>query len=947
MQGYGGTVNIKGLDTAVAQISALTTAVTTLQASLSGFAQKQQQLTTSMSNTFGAITSGANQATQSVNNLKSSVQSTSGGGFISSLFGTASAAAGTDIVKDLAMFPLRYITQTVGDNRQLGMNISAALGSQMYATGTSAQMMSKTLSRFPGNVQGTPEDLINLLGIARQAGAMVDMGAAGTGAYQGNSRSVGFLEAVSQAQKMSPATPVSEIAGTIGSYVANTSAQQQSMQLTGGAFSMIGSGGQINNIQKWAESILRWFEQQRPAPDTGKPFNYGQLMAQYFVGSNIDAWFNANGVPEGMKEYWWNYALAKTKTGSNNSQTTGFSIIPANSLRGSGGNQAWERLQSVSAQSRGQLQLAGTMAGTYSNKEQSNRWFNDLIGQAQNQIIPSQVAGGSLGALQYMPDALEQLLLGLLERGGTLGTIIGGGLGYGLNGIQSLVSNLVGAGGMLQSGLPEGLVTDASMSSQFDSLLGQFRAGGGLAEALSGVISQLGDVGDVGDTYGPMGAKSTAGMHPDMRRKVGAMMRANPKLQINSGLRDTVLQQNLKSKGHNRVSGKPSDHTRGWAADLGPRSQYGWIVNNAKKFGLSSGAAHGEPWHVGLGDTPDTSGAGGGTVDYSNEGSGLGALFGLLKGSLGKDDMLTSIGGIVPSLMTLFFGLFGMADNTDMSTLAFDDKIFEQLRSRGTYRVGGVQGPDASQNTYGSSFVGRLLQRVNNAANGSQGDETRTGSLTLEGALTALGLTSTGLSPGAMVAKIARYAGFTGENLTQAVAIAQRESSFNPGAHNTNRNTGDNSYGLTQINMLGSLGPDRQRQFGISSYDELFDPLVNMRAMYTLSGGTNFQPWTGYRAGLTLSQERLADARDYIHEAGLGDIDTFAARYPQDMSRPTVPTINLASSNPSTSVVFQNSFVINPGSYSVPNSGMDARRTAAVLADHLESEMRQRLARSN
>ena len=62
------------------------------------------------------------------------------------------------------------------------------------------------------------------------------------------------------------------------------------------------------------------------------------------------------------------------------------------------------------------------------------------------------------------------------------------------------------------------------------------------------------------------------------------------------------MQQRLKNRGVGRVSGRPSAHTRGLAADLGPRSEYGWIVNNASRFGLNSGKSQGEPWHVGMGD---------------------------------------------------------------------------------------------------------------------------------------------------------------------------------------------------------------------------------------------------------------------------------------------------------------------------------------------------------
>src|SRR5215831_6757861 len=56
-------------------------------------------------------------------------------------------------------------------------------------------------------------------------------------------------------------------------------------------------------------------------------------------------------------------------------------------------------------------------------------------------------------------------------------------------------------------------------------------------------------------------------------------------------------------------------------------------------------------------------------------------------------------------------------------------------------------------------------------------------------------------------------AGFHGQGLDTAVAVAMAESGGHPTSHNTNAGTGDNSYGLFQINMLGSLGPARMQQY--------------------------------------------------------------------------------------------------------------------------------------
>lgn len=95
-----------------------------------------------------------------------------------------------------------------------------------------------------------------------------------------------------------------------------------------------------------------------------------------------------------------------------------------------------------------------------------------------------------------------------------------------------------------------------------------------------------------------------------------------------------------------------------------------------------------------------------------------------------------------------------------------------------------------------------------------------------------------------------QQAGFSGDALRTAWAVMMAESGGNPRAHNPNAATGDNSYGLFQINMLGSLGPARLRQFGLSSNEELFNPMTNARVAFRMSGGgRDWSPWSAYKNG--------------------------------------------------------------------------------------------------
>ena len=86
--------------------------------------------------------------------------------------------------------------------------------------------------------------------------------------------------------------------------------------------------------------------------------------------------------------------------------------------------------------------------------------------------------------------------------------------------------------------------------------------------------------------------------------------------------------------------------------------------------------------------------------------------------------------------------------------------------------------------------------------------------------------------------------GFEGKALKMAWAIAKSESNARPMAYNGNRNTGDSSYGIFQINMLGQLGNDRKDKFELVSNKELFDPVTNAEITYYMTkGGKDWSSW--------------------------------------------------------------------------------------------------------
>jgi Lysozyme like domain len=106
------------------------------------------------------------------------------------------------------------------------------------------------------------------------------------------------------------------------------------------------------------------------------------------------------------------------------------------------------------------------------------------------------------------------------------------------------------------------------------------------------------------------------------------------------------------------------------------------------------------------------------------------------------------------------------------------------------------------------------------------------------------------LSP-AQIAQYAANAGFTGQDLITAVAVALAESGGDPNAYNpetaANAPSGKGSYGLWQIYL--NMHPEFAGQ-------NLYDPATNAAAafaVYMAAGGT-FTPWSTYLGGAYLAQ---------------------------------------------------------------------------------------------
>ena len=70
-------------------------------------------------------------------------------------------------------------------------------------------------------------------------------------------------------------------------------------------------------------------------------------------------------------------------------------------------------------------------------------------------------------------------------------------------------------------------------------------------------------------------------------------------------------------------------------------------------------------------------------------------------------------------------------------------------------------------------------------------------------------------------------------------AIALRESNGQPEVHNGDAKTGDNSWGLWQVNLLDPGIRAFLAAHGITSGQQLLDPATNAKAAHLLWGGRN------------------------------------------------------------------------------------------------------------
>ena len=107
------------------------------------------------------------------------------------------------------------------------------------------------------------------------------------------------------------------------------------------------------------------------------------------------------------------------------------------------------------------------------------------------------------------------------------------------------------------------------------------------------------------------------------------------------------------------------------------------------------------------------------------------------------------------------------------------------------------------------------------------------------------------------VADALTQAGFTGQDLIHMVGIAGRESGYQPAAHRSDQPksklSGD--LGLWQINYTN--WPIIKSTLGLTSKDQLFDPVTNARAAKVLFDRSGLSPWAAGPGGFNAAGDPL------------------------------------------------------------------------------------------
>lgn len=514
------------------------------------------------------------------------------------------------------------------------------------------------------------------------------------------------------------------------------------------------------------------------------------------LGSVTRARLSAYGVPEDMQDMVLNYAKSNIQFKKKGGVGMYDPNDPASQkLMGIDKNFANKREETEAAQEARDMQFYKRQADNYATLENNTRRLTEAFGRLEDRL--SGLVGARVSTRNHPGMQIGKGILGV--------AMMAGGAAMASTGAGAMP-------GMMLASMGAGMTASAftGFSKTGDPVGKDYSVGYGGKKVTLGAVAS---------------APSVAKLNPKFRERLLRMIQDNPSVGIGSGFRDPADQRTMFLGRYSKTSEKTdifwegsywkkkegvapaappgfSMHEIGLAADL--TGDLDWVQKNAAKYGLKTfGGVNGEPWHVQPAELPNS------RPEYEKSG----AKWGTSSGE--RPDPRAIIAGITDG------GVIG--DRFKMSQKSISDTIAatSDINRAKLSQLGSLQGPGTIRTTSALSRGGK----------GKRGR----------------------LKPEEVAAYL-YAAGFRGDDLAKALAISYRESiGFDTNAYNGNRKTGDASYGLFQINMIGKMGERRRKAWKLKSNDELFDPIVNIRVaneMYRWNKGNNrdpFHDWGPYK----------------------------------------------------------------------------------------------------